>query len=121
LHNGSVRSSLQRAQVILRSWGAPADKQDRCSFKIGIGDGSDTVGDAGSRSGDGYPDVAGKNGMGVSHMDCRAFVTYINYANSLLRQMIPDRLYMCALQAEYAIHLMGDEKIGYAFCDRMAD
>ncbi len=105
-----VGNVLQRAHIGLRSRRAAADQQHRCAGERGVRHGGDGVGDAGPGSRHGDAQHASEFGMGVRHMDGRAFVAHVDDADALARHMIPDRLDMAALQAEDAVDAARFEK-----------
>ena len=53
--------------------------------------------------------------MGVGHVHRRAFIAHVDDAHVALRQLIPDRLDMSALEAEHAVDLASDEKLDDEF------
>ena len=54
----------------------------------------------------------------MGHVHGRAFIAHVDDAHAALRQLIPDRLDMTALEAEHPIHLAGDEKLDDQLGDR---
>ncbi len=109
--------ALQRAEVVLRHGRAAADQQHRHALEMRVGDRRDAVGDAGAGGGHGDGHAAGKLRMRVRHVHGRALVAHIDDAHTELRQVVPDRLDVAALQAEDAIDAAGDEKARDEFGD----
>ncbi len=58
--------------------------------------------------------------MRVRHVHRGAFVAHVDDAHVQLRQLVPDRLDVAALQAEDAVDAAGDEEAGNDFGDAAA-
>ena len=63
----------------------------------------DSVGDARTGSGHGNTEAAGQLCMCVRHVHGRPFVAHVHNADALPRHMVPDRLDVSTLQAEYTV------------------
>ena len=61
------------------------------------------VGDAGPGGDHGDAETAGKLGMRMRHVHGGALVAHVDDADALLRDVVPDRLDVAALQAEDAV------------------
>ena len=105
-----MRDVLQRPHVGLRARRAAADQQHRRARERGIGHGGDGVGDAGTRGRHRDAEAAGQLGMRMRHVHRGALVAHVDDADALLRDVVPDRLDVPALQAEYAIDAARFEK-----------
>ena len=103
--------ALQRAEVVLRARRAAADQQHRRAFELRVGDGGDAVGDAGSGGRQRHPEPAGQHRMRVRHVHGGAFVTHVDDSDTTPAELIPDRLDVPALQPEYPIHPLRDQKL----------
>ena len=80
--------ALQRAEIVLGTGRTAANQQQRHPFQVGIRYRGDAVGNARPRCHQSHAKLAGQHGMGVGHVDRRAFVTHIDDPHAALGQII---------------------------------
>ena len=102
---------MQRPEIVLGARGAAADQQHGNAFELRVRHGGDAIGHA--RTGGHHRDAEppGEHGVRVRHVHRRAFVAHVDDAHAALRQLVPDRLDVAALQAEHAIDAARDEEV----------
>src|SRR5262249_2230347 len=102
-----VRYVLQWPHVGLRTWRTSADQHDRCARERGIRNGSHRIGDAWSGRHHRDTKLTSQFSVGMRHMDGRAFIANIYYANAFPSDVIPDWLNMTSLKTKNAINATG--------------
>jgi len=111
LHDVRVCNPLERAHVILSARWTTADEQDWYAFQLGVGNGGHTIGHTRPGGGEHNTELAGKDRVGVRHMDGGTLVAHIDDAHTALGELIPDQLDMAALQTEHPVDTSGNEKV----------
>ena len=111
-HDRHVVDALQRAEIVLWHRRAAADQEHRHTLQVRVGHRGHTVGHAGAGGGHRDAHLARQRRVRVRHVHRRTFVAHVDDAHVQLREVVPDRLDVAALQAEDAVDAARDQETG---------
>ena len=109
--------ALQWPEIVLRHRRAAADQQHRDALELRIRDGGHAVRDTGTRGGHATPSLPVITAWQCAMCTAGAFVAHVEDTHAALREMVPDRLDVSALQAVYAVDTARDEEFDDPFGD----